>query len=271
MLKPLPVRGKRAIDRCRASPAWKRTDLWREGDEVVFEQRSCGMPHAYIPFTPDRQKHLDVINHYLHGQGIYPIGRFGEWKYVNQDGAILSARRVVESVRSGETPRPRRPCRPSPGESTGRPDRRHTPDLRAVAGGPRGELRLAANRRRPGLSEVSWRRFRGAFLGSNRLSPRAGTDRPARPRARCCPWVRLGAGRRYFETEDGRPFLVIGQNDALTWPELEGLLGRRDVPSVERHLAWLAAHGVTTLRVMLEYVGDGLYLERSTGRVSTAR
>ena len=79
------------------------------------------------------------------------------------------------------------------------------------------------------------------------------------------PWVRLGPGRRYFETEDGRPFLIIGQNDALTWPELEGLIGRRDLPGVEKHLAWLAAHGVTTLRVMLEYVGDGLFLERSVG------
>src|SRR3954453_13111092 len=79
------------------------------------------------------------------------------------------------------------------------------------------------------------------------------------------PWVRLAPGRRYFETEDGRPFLIIGQNDALTWPELEGLIGRRDVPAVEAHLAWLADHGVTTLRVMLEYVGDGLFLERSCG------
>src|SRR5215218_3183929 len=80
------------------------------------------------------------------------------------------------------------------------------------------------------------------------------------------PWVRLGPGRRYFETEAGEPFLIIGQNDALTWPELEGLLDRRDLPSVDRHLAWLKAHGVTTLRLMLEYVGDGLYLERPCGR-----
>ncbi len=79
------------------------------------------------------------------------------------------------------------------------------------------------------------------------------------------PWVRLGPGRRYFETEAGEPFLIIGQNDALTWPELEGLLGRRDVPAVDRHLGWLRAHGVTTLRVMLEYVGDGLYLEHRPG------
>src|SRR5689334_4190621 len=78
-------------------------------------------------------------------------------------------------------------------------------------------------------------------------------------------WVRLAPGHRYFETEDGEPFLIIGQNDAMTWPELEGLIGRRDLPAVERHLRWLAAHGVTTLRVMLEYVGDGLYLERRPG------
>ena len=80
------------------------------------------------------------------------------------------------------------------------------------------------------------------------------------------PWVQLGPGRRYFQTEDGAPFLIIGQNDALTWPELEGLLGGRDLPGVGRHLAWLAAHGVTTLRVMLEYVGDGLFLEPECGR-----
>jgi hypothetical protein len=79
------------------------------------------------------------------------------------------------------------------------------------------------------------------------------------------PWIQRAPGRRYFETEVGEPFLIIGQNDALTWPELEGLLGRRDVPSVDKHLAWLRAHGVTTLRVMLEYVGDGLYLERIPG------
>jgi protoporphyrinogen oxidase len=96
--KPLPVRGKRAlIDACVAG--LKRTDLWRDGDQVVFEQ-VIGMPHAYIPFTPDRERRLAVINAYLHGLGIYPIGRFGEWKYVNQDGAILSAKRVVESIQS---------------------------------------------------------------------------------------------------------------------------------------------------------------------------
>jgi len=97
--KPLPVRGKRAlVDACVSG--LKQTDLWREGDEVVFEQ-VLGMPHAYIPFTPERSAYLSVINDYLHARGIYPVGRFGEWKYLNQDGAILSAKRVVEAVRDG--------------------------------------------------------------------------------------------------------------------------------------------------------------------------
>src|SRR5947209_15078059 len=97
--------------------------------------------------------------------------------------------------------------------------------------------------------------------GTEAASPSEATQ-PVHP----LPWIRLGPGRRYFETEDGAPFLIIGQNDALTWPELEGLLDRRDVPAVDRHLAWLKEHGVTTLRVMLEYVGDGLFLERECGR-----
>ncbi len=46
------------------------------------------MPHA----------HLAVINEYLLAHDIFPVGRFGEWKYLNQDGEILSAKRVVESV-----------------------------------------------------------------------------------------------------------------------------------------------------------------------------
>ena len=117
--KPLPVRGKRAlIDACVAG--LKRTDLWREGDEVSYEQ-VVGMPHAYIPFTPDRQEKLDVINAYLHGLDIHPIGRFGEWKYLNQDGAILSARRVVERVQSGEI------ARPVAGEASARSNGWHRP------------------------------------------------------------------------------------------------------------------------------------------------
>ena len=59
----------------------------------------------------------------------------------------------------------------------------------------------------------------------------------------------------------------MGQNDAVTWPELAGLFRGRDLPGVEAHLRWLAGHGVTTLRLMLEYChGEHRYLERPIGR-----
>jgi len=64
--------------------------------------------------------------------------------------------------------------------------------------------------------------------------------------------VQVAEGGRYFVNEEGVPFLVIGHNEALPWPNLRPLLGRRDLPAVEAHLAMLATCGVTVLRVMLE-------------------
>lgn len=61
--------------------------------------------------------------------------------------------------------------------------------------------------------------------------------------------------------------MPIGQNDAITWPDLGGCYGRRDLASVERYLATLAGHGVTCLRLMLEYSqGQRHYFERPAGR-----
>lgn len=80
------------------------------------------------------------------------------------------------------------------------------------------------------------------------------------------PWIRVAAGAPYFETEAGEPWAPIGQNDAITWPELAGLFRRRDLAGVEGHLRWLQAHGVTVLRLMLEYAhGENRYIERPVG------
>ncbi len=81
------------------------------------------------------------------------------------------------------------------------------------------------------------------------------------------PWIRAAPDSPYFVTEDGASWLPIGQNDAITWPELQGLFRRKDIISVDRHLARLAEHGVTCLRVMLEYSQvENRYLERPVGR-----
>ena len=80
-------------------------------------------------------------------------------------------------------------------------------------------------------------------------------------------WVQVAPGVPYFVTGDGAPWTPVGQNDAITWPELEGLFRRKDIKTVDRHLAWLAAHGVTCLRVMVEYAQvRHRYLEKPPGR-----
>jgi hypothetical protein len=78
------------------------------------------------------------------------------------------------------------------------------------------------------------------------------------------PWIRVEGS--YFITESGEPWTPIGQNDAITWPDLRGLFRRRDLPAVEGHLRWLSAHGVTCLRLMLEYAQvRHRYFERPMG------
>lgn len=87
--------------------------------------------------------------------------------------------------------------------------------------------------------------------------PAAGSD---------LPWIRVADGAPYFVDDAGASWTPVGQNDALTWPELAGLFGRRDLGSVERHLLWLKSSGVTVLRLMLEYCHhDGAFLERPAG------
>ncbi|MGK2909266.1 MAG: hypothetical protein ACSLE1_05635 [Sphingobium sp.] len=81
------------------------------------------------------------------------------------------------------------------------------------------------------------------------------------------PWITTRPGSPYFLTEEGHSWTPIGQNDAITWPELTGLFRRRDLPAVERHLRWLKANGVTCLRLMLEYChGEHRYLEKPAGQ-----
>ena len=80
-------------------------------------------------------------------------------------------------------------------------------------------------------------------------------------------WIETVPGLPYFVTEQGEAWHPVGHNDAVSWPELNGLFRRRDVTGVERHLLRLKESGVTCLRLMLEYCHrDHRYLERPVGR-----
>lgn len=66
-------------------------------------------------------------------------------------------------------------------------------------------------------------------------------------------WISRAQGVPYFQTEDGEAWHPIGQNDAISWRELNPLFRRKDVGAVREYLQWQVAHGVTCMRLMLEY------------------
>lgn len=75
----------------------------------------------------------------------------------------------------------------------------------------------------------------------------------------------VAPGGRYLQ-KDGRAFLIIGHNDALTWPGLSPLLDRSDPRAAEEYLHKLKIKGLNTLRVMIEYAQfDGGLLENPLG------
>ncbi|RYG33139.1 hypothetical protein EON81_18940 [bacterium] len=79
-------------------------------------------------------------------------------------------------------------------------------------------------------------------------------------------WIETRPGVPYFVTEAGEAWTPIGQNEAISWAEFEGLGGRRDPEAVERYLRWNKEHGVTCLRFMLEYAqGEEHYFENPVG------
>lgn len=81
------------------------------------------------------------------------------------------------------------------------------------------------------------------------------------------PWIQTTPGIPYFVTETGLDWTPIGQNDAITWPEFANAFRRKNMQQVEDHLAWLAGHGVTCLRFMLEYAHtEHRYFEQPVGK-----
>jgi mannan endo-1,4-beta-mannosidase len=80
------------------------------------------------------------------------------------------------------------------------------------------------------------------------------------------PWIEVSKTSPCFVTASGEPWTPIGHNDAICWPSLDGLFGRSDPARVESYLSMLRSHGVTVLRLMLEYSeGDGYLLENPCG------
>src|SRR4051812_12324510 len=80
-------------------------------------------------------------------------------------------------------------------------------------------------------------------------------------------WIQPARCAPYFVTETNEAWTPVGHNSAITWPDLAGLFKRRGWAAVTQHLDMLRAHGVTCIRLMLEYCrGDHRFLEEPVGR-----
>jgi hypothetical protein len=75
----------------------------------------------------------------------------------------------------------------------------------------------------------------------------------AKGQAQGLAWIEVARHAPYFVSADGRDWTPIGQNDSVSWEGLSGLHCRRDPSAARRYLERLRDHGVTVLRLMLEY------------------
>jgi hypothetical protein len=82
-------------------------------------------------------------------------------------------------------------------------------------------------------------------------------------------YISVAPEGRYFVDEAGQGFIVIGENDAVSWPGLVTLVDRSSALSTERYIMDLREHGVTVSRIMLGYAEQPFsYLENPVGSFS---
>ncbi len=65
--------------------------------EIATEQL-LHLPHAYVIYNTWREHNLKDIHARLNEQGLYSIGRYGEWKYASMQEAILDGKAMAEQL-----------------------------------------------------------------------------------------------------------------------------------------------------------------------------
>ena len=85
--------------------------------------------------------------------------------------------------------------------------------------------------------------------------------------ARDLAWIEVAPGAPYFVTDRGEAWTPVGHNDSIGWTDLRPLYLRRDLSAVDARLRYMAAHGTTCVRLMLECLhGHNRFIERPAGR-----
>ena len=71
------------------------------GDDKIDVFDALDFKYAYVINDLDHGRNVAIIHDYLRGNRIHPMGRFGEWGYLNMDRSILSGRNAAEKIRVG--------------------------------------------------------------------------------------------------------------------------------------------------------------------------
>jgi len=71
--------------------------ILKENDKLEVCDIRC-FKYAYVIYDLNHKKNVRIIHDYLRKNNIIPIGRYGEWEYINMDKSILSGRRGVKEV-----------------------------------------------------------------------------------------------------------------------------------------------------------------------------
>lgn len=78
----------------------RNAGILRIGDEPAVVDVAV-LDYAYVVYDLQHAKNVGLIKEYLEGLGVFTAGRFGEWEYLNMDGAILSGRKAAERLKKG--------------------------------------------------------------------------------------------------------------------------------------------------------------------------
>ncbi|KPJ58987.1 MAG: hypothetical protein AMJ42_02345 [Deltaproteobacteria bacterium DG_8] len=66
-------------------------------DQIIVEN-VLDIPYAYVIHDNFRHKNLPKIMAYLNSHNIFSIGRYGSWKYVSMEDALLQGKEVAEAI-----------------------------------------------------------------------------------------------------------------------------------------------------------------------------
>jgi protoporphyrinogen oxidase len=73
-------------------------ELFAIRDEEIITKTIIPIRHAYVLYTPWRERYLPRLHARLNEHDIYSIGRYGEWKYSSMQEAVLDGKRMAEQL-----------------------------------------------------------------------------------------------------------------------------------------------------------------------------